>query len=54
MVNLAAAASRSSPSRYADKVGALEAAFPMGTCALDKVFMGNFVTGCLRLDSIEE
>ena len=26
----------------------------MGTCLLDKVFMGNFVTRCPRLDSIEE
>ena len=54
MVNLAVAASRSSPRRCADNVGALEAAFPMGTCMLDKVFVGNFVTGCPRLDVIEE
>ena len=26
----------------------------MGTCMSDKVFMGNFVTGCPRLDSTEE
>ena len=26
----------------------------MGTCMSDKVSMGNFVTGCPRLDSTEE
>ena len=54
MVNLAVAASRSSPRRYADHVGALEAKFPMGICMLDKVFVENFATGCPRLDIIEE
>ena len=32
----------------------LETAFPMGTCMSDKVSMGNFVTGCPRLDSTEK